>query len=176
MPSDLSNDDREVIRCPHCNLVQFFSQRIRLCRRPSCRKSLVEENIPEQSSQQVPSPVISPASSLQLSQLIAKNLLRIRKTRHLSQNNLAEKLGVNRSYLTKCESGHILPHIAQLERIAASLQVSILELIANPRNPQIQEFYANPFTAAIMPFIHNLNTEQMMSILAKAKLLTAKGR
>jgi transcriptional regulator with XRE-family HTH domain len=64
---------------------------------------------------------------------LAENIEALRTARGLSQAALARLAGVPRSTLTHVESGHGNPSLANLARIAASLSVSIEELLTRPR-------------------------------------------
>lgn len=54
-----------------------------------------------------------------------------RKAAGMTQEELAQKIGVNRATLSKYESGQIIPNIAQCHKIAQALGTSIPELWGN---------------------------------------------
>lgn len=56
---------------------------------------------------------------------IAKKIKTLRKTRGLTQEQLAEKLGVQRATISNYEIGRRSPHIKELERIADILGVPL---------------------------------------------------
>jgi transcriptional regulator with XRE-family HTH domain len=64
---------------------------------------------------------------------LAANVRRLRETRGLSQQQMAELSGVPRPTWASLESGGANPTLAVLTRTAAALQVSIEELIGPPR-------------------------------------------
>ena len=170
----MSEDDRKVVHCPHCFMVQFVNKNPSpLCRR--CRKPLKEEISPEDLPPDSDSlTTLSPI--LHFAQLIATNVQYIRHTKHLSQKVLAERIESSRTYIAKCESGKMLPSIGVIERIAAALGVSLITLIPKPTSRQMQDLYSDPLTSAMIPFIHDLNDQQMKSLLREARRLIAKGR
>ncbi len=57
------------------------------------------------------------------------NLISLRKMRGLSQEELAEKIGVTRQTLSKYETGESLPDIEKCKAIADVFEISIDELI-----------------------------------------------
>lgn len=57
--------------------------------------------------------------------LSAENLQRLRKRDHLSQEDLALKLGVNQQHVSKWEAGNNDPSAAMLVRIAKTFDVSV---------------------------------------------------
>ncbi|HEU0202120.1 MAG TPA: XRE family transcriptional regulator [Burkholderiaceae bacterium] len=63
---------------------------------------------------------------------IAANVRQLREARGLSQEQMAKIAGVPRATWTHLESGAANPTLAVLHRTAASLQVSIEELLAAP--------------------------------------------
>ncbi len=64
---------------------------------------------------------------------LADNLRRLREARGLSQGQLARQAGVPRATWTNLESGGANPTLAVLTRVAATMRVSIEELISPPK-------------------------------------------
>lgn len=60
---------------------------------------------------------------------VGKNIKRIRVARHMSQDDLAIKLGVTRSAVSGWEVGRNEPSIDMLKQIATTLHVSVVLLI-----------------------------------------------
>lgn len=58
---------------------------------------------------------------------MVKNIAAIRKRKNMQQKELAEKAGVDLSYLNKIENGKFSPSLAMLEKIAATLGVEVKE-------------------------------------------------
>lgn len=56
---------------------------------------------------------------------LGKKLKALRKTRGLSQEDLALKLGIQRSTISNYEIGRRTPHLKELERIAGLLGVGL---------------------------------------------------
>jgi len=56
---------------------------------------------------------------------ISRKIKALRKTRGMTQEQLAEKLGVQRATVSNYEIGRRSPHIKELERIASALGVSL---------------------------------------------------
>lgn len=64
--------------------------------------------------------------------VLGEHLKIARKQKGLTQNQLASLIGVQRSVISKYESGLIEPSIAQIERIADALGVSLETLLGLP--------------------------------------------
>jgi len=64
---------------------------------------------------------------------LAANLKQLREARRLTQQQLASMSGVPRATWANLESGSANPTLSVLTRVAATLQVSIEELISPPR-------------------------------------------
>lgn len=58
------------------------------------------------------------------------NLTRIRKLRRWTQKELADRLSVHTSMVTRWEKGQIRPKEAQVQQIAEALEVSTADLLA----------------------------------------------
>ncbi len=78
---------------------------------------------------------------MDLRQVFAANLRRLRHARGLSQEALAFEAGVNRTYMSKLEQGGSYPGLEIIGKLAAVLEVEPAELLRLParrgtrRNP-----------------------------------------
>ena len=66
----------------------------------------------------------------------ADNLIELRKYHDLSQEELAEKIGVSRQTLSKYETGESLPDIEKSKLLADAFGVSIDDLISYDKNKE----------------------------------------
>src|SRR6478609_7364650 len=73
-------------------------------------------------------------ASESLARNLAANIEALRRSRQLSQNQLALQADVPRSTIAHLESGEGNPSLLNLARVAGALQVSIEELLAAPRS------------------------------------------
>ena len=62
---------------------------------------------------------------------MGSKILELRKQKHMSQEQLAEKIGVARQTISKWELGETSPDIEQSKKIAQIFQVSLDELVQN---------------------------------------------
>jgi len=163
----VSGPEREVLRCEHCLLMQFRTSNS-MCRR--CHKPLDVEEAP------VPVEVIavaeSAASNLDAGLRVAAQVKEIRKARHLSQRQLAGRMQVPRTYISKIENGKAIPTLGSLERLAAALDVDICQLVRDGRSrrdEEMAEILADPFLAELAQYLPKLEALQRSLLLNHAR-------
>jgi transcriptional regulator with XRE-family HTH domain len=158
---------REVLRCEHCALVQFRTSNS-MCRR--CHKPLDVEEAP--APVEVIAAVDSPTSNLDAGLRVAAQVKDIRKARHLSQRQLASRMQVPRTYISKIENGKAIPTLGSLERLAAALEVDICQLVRDghsKRDEEVAEIFADPFLAELAQFLPKLEQLQRSLLMNHAR-------
>jgi transcriptional regulator with XRE-family HTH domain len=148
-----SAETREILRChnPQCNLMQFRATDS-LCRK--CRRPLGVEV----SASSAPQAVERHAT---FGRRVADQVREIRRARHLSQRQLASRMQVPRTYISKIENGRALPTLGSLERLATALQVQMRRLIPDPQSRREEEtaaILADPFIAEIASMLPKIDT------------------
>lgn len=168
-------DSREVVRCDRCLLVQFRTTNS-LCRR--CRGSL-DEDEPEIISAPPP-PLEMPHHGHGRGHLnLASSIRSMRLRNGLSQRQLAMRMSVPRTYVSKIENEKATPTLSSLERLARALEVSVPDLLCGGernRQEEIGELIKDPFIAELLPFLSQLNGMQMSSVLTQMRDLTIRPR
>jgi len=162
---------REVLRCEHCSLVQFRTMNS-LCRR--CHKPLEIEE-PEQTQPQLVAP--APESSDEGID-VARAVRDIRTSRNLSQRQLAGRMNVPRTYISKIENGKAMPTLSSLERLASALEVDICVLLRDARSrrhAEIQAIMSDSFLAEIASVVSSLDGFQRAMFLNQVREM-ASGR
>ncbi len=160
-------DSREVVRCDQCNLVQFKTTN-NLCRR--CRTSL-DADEPEPILAP-PLPAVVPETRNEGEVQVAKAIRTLRQGASLSQRQLALRMGVPRTYVSKIENAKAKPTLSSLARLAAALEVSVPDLLracGPSREDEIHELLADPFLAELAEYTSQLNTMQLSSVLAQVR-------
>lgn len=151
-----SVDTRDVLRCDHCSLVQYRTNN-NLCRR--CKRLLeVEERLPL-SPQLVTTPPAQAAAEASLQ--VAAQVRDIRRARHLSQRQLASRMQVPRTYISKIENGKAIPTLGSLERLATALGVGVCHLVRDARSRRDEEVAAilsDPLLAEIALLLPHLDS------------------
>ena len=167
-------ENREVVRCDHCHLVQFRTVN-NLCRK--CRTSL-DEDEPEPILAQ-PIPVREPESSSRSEVQVAIAIRNLRQRSGLSQRQLALRMGVPRTYVSKIENEKATPTLSSLSRLAEALLVSMPELLSActpSRENEINELLGDPFIAEMATFTKQLDAMQRTSVLAQIRDMVAHPR
>ena len=168
-------DSREVVRCDHCLLVQFRTSNNN-CRR--CHSCLDEE--PEPEPMVIAPPVMMPVQGHGRGHLnLAVSIRSLRLRSGLSQRQLAGRMSVPRTYVSKIENEKATPTLSSLERLARALEVTVPELLSGgekSRQDEISDLVKDQFIAEILPFVSQLNGMQMSSILTQVRDLTIRPR
>ena len=168
-------DSREVVRCDRCLLVQFRTTNS-LCRR--CHLSLDEEEVALVAPD--PIPQIMPINGNGRGHLNLANSIRSLRLRSgLSQRQLAGRMSVPRTYVSKIENEKATPTLSSLERLARALEVTVPDLLTGGernRQEEVRELMEDQFVSEILPFVAQLNGMQMSSILTQVRDLTVRPR
>ncbi len=67
-------------------------------------------------------------SNAKLPKVLAKRIIKRRKELNLTQENLAEKVGISRVYMGYIEQGRNAPSLEILEKVANTLRIKMSEL------------------------------------------------
>lgn len=168
-----SVEQREVLRCDHCELVQF-RRAVPTCVR--CKRSL-EVKAPEP----VPAPLtLVPAAPAPEGNLQVATAVRdLRHVRCLSQRQLAARMNVPRTYISKIENGKAMPTLSSLQRLATALGTDISTLLRDSSHRHVDEtavLMNDPFIAEIAHFALQLDSLQRSIFLNHVRELAAGRR
>jgi transcriptional regulator with XRE-family HTH domain len=167
-------DSREVVRCDHCHLVQFRTVN-NLCRK--CKTSL-DEDEPEpilEVQPQAAEPVNDNHSHLQ----VASAIRMFRQKSGLSQRQLALRMQVPRTYVSKIENEKAMPTLSSLQRLATALEVSIAELLkgsSRTLEDEIADLMQDEFLSQVVPYLAKLDSMQRSSLLSQVRDLSIRPR
>jgi transcriptional regulator with XRE-family HTH domain len=168
-------DSREVVRCDRCLLVQFRTSNNN-CRR--CHASLDEEPEPEPILVAPPLMMTVPGNGRGHLNL-ATSIRSLRLRNGLSQRQLAGRMAVPRTYVSKIENEKATPTLSSLERLARALEVTVPDLLSGgerSHQEEVSELMKDRFIAELLPFVSQLNGMQMSSILTQVRDLTLRPR
>lgn len=103
---------------------------------------------------------------------IGRKLRELREQRHLTQQDMACRAGVPRTYISRIENARLLPGPLMLGRIATALDVAILELLPPNRKANGQPDAADgPYWEELLQNFSLLSPEEMSRALFFARSL-----
>jgi transcriptional regulator with XRE-family HTH domain len=109
---------------------------------------------------------------------VARAVRDIRGSRNLSQRQLAGRMNVPRTYISKIENGKAMPTLSSLERLANALEVNICMLLRDARSRRHAEVHAvmsDPFLAEIASLAASLDGFQRAMFINQVREM-ASGR
>lgn len=167
-------DSREVVRCDDCHLVQFRTNN-NLCRR--CKKSLDEDEPEPILVEQAPmaEPVRGRHTHLQ----VAAAIRMLRQRSGLSQRQLALRMLVPRTYVSKIENEKAVPTLSSLQRLATALEVSVGDLLRGASRTvedEIEDLMKDEFMAELVSLMPKLDSMQRSSLMAQMRDLSVRPR
>ena len=165
---------RDVVRCAHCKLNQY-ARSVNTCLR--CKKSLeIEKPMPVVAPIAVfPAPAGTEREGLQ----VATAVRDLRHVRNLSQRQLAARMNVPRTYISKIENGKAMPTLSSLDRLARALEVDISALLRDATSRHSNEsamLMADPFLAELAFHAVKLDATQRSIFLNHVRELAAGRR
>jgi transcriptional regulator with XRE-family HTH domain len=109
---------------------------------------------------------------------VAAAIRSLRMRAGLSQRQLAMRMNVPRTYVSKIENEKACPTLGSLERLAGALRVRIPDLLTMGRTTEddIRELSQDEFISELMPYMRKLNGVQWTSVLNQVRELTAMTR
>jgi len=169
-------DSREVVRCDRCRLVQFRTAN-NLCRK--CRVSL-DADEPEPAPVAAPS-APAPRNGNHAHLQVALAIRSLRQRSGLSQRQLALRMQVPRTYVSKIENEKATPTLFSLERLARALGVRVPDLLGcSPVTPEsacgARELLEDDFIAQLAPYVSKLDALQRSTLLTQLRDLATRPR
>ena len=168
-----ADTQREVAKCAHCKLVQYRTTS------PNCRRC--KQSIEIVKAAPAPAPVVPfPVPAAEEGGLQVATAVRdLRHVRNLSQRQLAARMNVPRTYISKIENGKAMPTLGSLDRLARALEVDISALLRDATSRHSNEasmLMADPFLAEIAQYTSQLDSLQRSIFLNHVRELAAGRR
>lgn len=163
----VSVETREVVRCEYCRLMQYRTTNS-LCRK--CHKPLDIEEPVHLAPQLVSSQPVHSCTEAGLQ--VAAQVRDIRRARHLSQRQLAGRMQVPRTYISKIENGKAIPTLGSLERLASALEVDVCQLVRDARSrreDEVNAILSDPLLAEIAALLPHLDSLHRTLIYSSVK-------
>ncbi len=127
-----------------------------------------------------PTPEPAPTNGNGRSHMCVATAIRALRLRGgMSQRQLAMRMNVPRTYVSKIENDKATPTLSSLERLARALEVGVPDLLNGgnrTREEEIRELVADDFIAQLVPFVSKLNGMQWSSLLGQVRDLTVHPR
>jgi transcriptional regulator with XRE-family HTH domain len=140
------------------------------CRR--CKKSLLPEPPKVQPAIAL---VLEPPRAPESGPQVATAVRDLRHVRNLSQRQLAARMGVPRTYISKIENGKAMPTLSSLDRLARALQVDISALLRDAPTRHRDEtavLLNDPFLAEVAKYTAHLTSTQKSIFLNHVRELS----
>lgn len=174
---------REVVRCHRCLLVQFrtISDLCRRCDSPLPPPPRLDvgaggglSEVRERATGPIPLSAerngqrdgLHSRSRTARELTIGRKLRELRDQRRLTQQQMASKAGVPRTYISRIENARLLPGPVMLRRIADALEVAILVLLPRNGNSFSEE---DPFWTSLTEYFSQLRPQQMSLVLNQVR-------
>ena len=101
---------------------------------------------------------------------IGRKLRELRDQRHLTQQQMAGKAGVPRTYISRIENARLLPGPVMLRRISDALEVGILDLLPKNRDGIGQSFSGeDPYCTSLAGYFVQLRPQEMSLVLDQVR-------
>ena len=110
---------------------------------------------------------------------VAMAIRMLRNRAGLSQRQLAMRMNVPRTYVSKIENEKACPTLSSLERLATALHVRVRDLLTTTGRTledEIRELQSDEFIAELMPYMRQLNGMQLATVLNQVRELTVMPR
>ena len=125
--------------------------------------------------EQQPEPARGTRSHLQ----IASAIRMLRQKSGLSQRQLALRMQVPRTYVSKIENEKAVPTLSSLQRLATALEVGVADLLkgsGRTLEDEIDDLMSDEFISQIMPFLAQLDAMHRSTLLAQVRDLSLHPR
>ena len=164
---------REVLRCGHCKLVQYRTTT------PTCRRCKQSLEVEKPAPAPAPLTLVPAVPEAEKGLQVATAVRDLRHVRNLSQRQLAARMNVPRTYISKIENGKAMPTLSSLDRLARALEVDISDLLRDAQGRHSNEtsmLMADPFLAEIAAYTSQLDSLQRSIFLNHVRELASSKR
>jgi transcriptional regulator with XRE-family HTH domain len=110
---------------------------------------------------------------------VAAAIRRLRQKSGLSQRQLALRMQVPRTYVSKIENEKAVPTLSSLYRLATALEVSVADLLkgcGRTLDDEIAELMNDDLITQVMPYVSQLDTSQRSTLLVQVRDLSLHPR
>ena len=97
----------------------------------------------------------------------------------MSQRQLAMRMQVPRTYVSKIENEKAMPTLSSLQRLAAALEVTMADLLKGSNRTledEIADLIQDDFISQVMPYLKQLDGMQRSSLLSQVREMSIRPR
>jgi len=185
---------RDVVRCRHCLMVQFrtLSDFCRRCAQPLPSpprldapvngelhglRSALAGSVPFSADRGLSGDGLRLRGKTARELTIGRKLRELREQKHLTQQEMAVRAGVPRTYISRIENARLLPGPLMLHRIADALSVAMLDLLPHNQNGNGHlDGVEDSYWAELAHHLSHLRSEQILLVLAHARSLVGEDK
>jgi transcriptional regulator with XRE-family HTH domain len=124
-------------------------------------------------------PAVEPARGRHTHLQVAAAIRMLRQRSGLSQRQLALRMQVPRTYVSKIENEKAVPTLSSLQRLATALEVSVGDLLRGATRTvedEIEDLMKDEFIAELVPLMAKLDSMQRSSLMAQMRDLSIHPR
>lgn len=127
-------------------------------------------DLPQETQRLNPAPVTAQSEPSTSLPNLAGAIRRLRKRNGLSQRELARRMRVPRTYVSKIENDKATPTLASLERLAQAMETNVASLLrfsgdGDATNLQLRDLLADRFIRDLIPYVQQLRPTQRDYVL-----------
>lgn len=172
--------ERETVRCAFCTLVQFRTQNNR-CRRCTAPLADIAANASPFDVLAAEPPVSGNGNGKKSSRKnglpdIGSAIRAWRQAKRLTQTDIRNRAGISRSYLSRIESGRMIPSLATMEKLATALELTIAELLQPVKRETTEDVLQDDFIQQLRPLLKRLEDFQRAYLVRKLQQLAGAPR
>lgn len=110
---------------------------------------------------------------------VAGAIRSLRRSQGLSQRQLALRMQVPRTYVSKIENDKAKPTISSLQRLAAAMETDVARLLGATGDggaalDQVRDLVTDSFVRELLPYVSKLAPAQMNQVLSQLRLMAAR--
>jgi transcriptional regulator with XRE-family HTH domain len=128
---------------------------------------------------ELPPPAAEPVHERHSHLQVAASIRLLRQKSGLSQRQLAMRMQVPRTYVSKIENEKAMPTLSSLQRLATALEVPMGDLLkgtSRSLEDEIADLMQDDFMAQVVPYLDKLDAMQRSSLLSQVRDLSVRPR
>lgn len=177
-PQTTQTFERETVRCAFCTLVQFRTHN-NCCRR--CLAPLADIALNANPFDVVATSSPEPGKARATKSARSNGLPDVgsairawRQAKRLTQTDIRNRAGISRSYLSRIESGRMIPSLATMEKLASALELHVAELLHPVEQDESEGVLQDEFIQQLRPLLKRLDGFQWAYVLRRMQRMATE--